>query len=244
MGRRDERSLKLRFHAQTAGCSLTWQQPYNNVVRTAIQALAAVLGGAQSLHTNSLDEAYALPGEHAVTMALRTQQVLAYESGVTKTADPLGGSYFLERLTLDREDGARDYMRRIDGMGGMIPAVEAGFPQPEIAAASYAYQKAVESQEKVIVGVNRFGAAEEEPIDVLKIDPGAGDHQARKLGDLRARRSGERVQASLDALRRAAEGTENTMPFIIDAVKSYCTLGEICEALRSVFGSYTEASVV
>jgi methylmalonyl-CoA mutase N-terminal domain/subunit len=243
-GAKDERSLKLRFHAQTAGCSLTWQQPYNNVVRTSIQALAAVLGGAQSLHTNSLDEAYALPSEHAVTLALRTQQVIAYESGITGAVDPLGGSYFLERLTLDLEAGARDVIRRIDEMGGMIPAIEAGFPQREIAASSYIYQKAVESQEKVIVGVNRFVAEDEEPIEILKIDPGASDHQARKLRDLRARRSGARVQASLDALCRAAEGTGNTMPFIIDAVKAYCTLGEICDALRSVFGSYTEASVV
>ncbi len=243
-GAKDEKSLKLRFHAQTAGCSLTWQQPYNNVARTSIQALAAVLGGAQSLHTNSLDEAYALPSEHAVTVALRTQQVIAHESGVTEVADPLGGSYFLERLTLDLEAGARDYIRRIDAMGGMIPAIEAGFPQREIAAASYAYQKAVESREKVIVGVNRFVADREEPIETLKIDPGAHEQQARKLRTLRARRSGARVQASLDALRRAAEGTENTMPFILDAVKSYATLGEICDALKSVFGGYTEASVV
>jgi methylmalonyl-CoA mutase N-terminal domain/subunit len=243
-GARDERSLKLRFHAQTAGCSLTWQQPYNNVVRTSIQALAAVLGGAQSLHTNSLDEAYALPSEHAVTIALRTQQVIAFESGVTEAVDPLGGSYFLERLTLDLEAGARDYIRRIDEMGGMIPAIEAGFPQREIAVASYAYQRAVESQEKVMVGVNRFVADREDPIEILKIDASAQEHQARKLRDLRARRSVERVRASLDALRRAAEGTENTMPFILDAVKAYCTLGEICDALRSVFGAYTESSVV
>jgi methylmalonyl-CoA mutase N-terminal domain/subunit len=243
-GAKDDRSLKLRFHAQTAGCSLTWQQPYNNVVRTSIQALAAVLGGAQSLHTNSLDEAYALPSEHAVTLALRTQQVIAYESGITAVADPLGGSYFLERLTLDMEAGARDTIRRIDEMGGMIPAIEAGFPQREIAASSYAYQKAVESREKVIVGVNRFVETQEDPIEVLKIDAGAHDGQVRKLRDLRARRSGAKVQASLDALRRAAEGTENTMPFIIDAVKSYCTLGEICDALRGVFGTYTEASFV
>ena len=243
-GAKDEKSLKLRFHAQTAGCSLTWQQPYNNVVRTSLQALAAVLGGAQSLHTNSLDEAYALPSEHAVTLALRTQQVIAYESGVTEAVDPLGGSYHLERLTLELEAGARDYIRRIDGMGGMIPAIEAGFPQSEIAAASYAYQRAVESGEKVIVGVNRFVAEQEDPIELLKIDAGAQEHQAGKLRELRARRSGERAQAALDALRRAAEGTANTMPLILDAVKAYCTLGEICEALRSVFGSYTEAPIV
>jgi methylmalonyl-CoA mutase N-terminal domain/subunit len=243
-GAQDEKSWKLRFHAQTAGCSLTWQQPYNNVVRTSIQALAAVLGGAQSLHTNSLDEAYALPSEHAVTIALRTQQVLAHESGVTSAVDPLGGSYFLERLTLDLEAGAHDYIRRIDEMGGMIPAIEAGFPQREIAAASYAYQKAVESQEKVIVGVNRFVAEHEDPIDLLKIGAGAEATQSAKLRSLRARRSQEKVQASLDALRHAAEGTVNTMPFILDAVKAYCTLGEICDALRSVFGTYTEASIV
>jgi methylmalonyl-CoA mutase N-terminal domain/subunit len=243
-GAKEERSLKLRFHAQTAGCSLTWQQPYNNVVRTSIQALAAVLGGAQSLHTNSLDEAYALPGEHAVTIALRTQQVIAQESGVTAAVDPLGGSYFLERLTLDLEAGARDYIRRIDAMGGMIPAIEAGFPQREIAMASYAYQKAVESREKVVVGVNRFVVNEEPPIDILKIDASAQDQQSLKLRKLRARRSSECVKRSLDALRRAAEGTENTMPFIVDAVKAYSTLGEICDALRSVFGAYTEASVV
>jgi methylmalonyl-CoA mutase N-terminal domain/subunit len=248
-GARDEKSMKLRFHAQTAGCSLTWQQPYNNVVRTSIQALAAVLGGAQSLHTNSLDEAYALPSEHAVTIALRTQQVIAYESGITEAVDPLGGSYFLERLTLDLEAGARDYIRRIDDMGGMIPAIEAGFPQREIAIASYAYQKAVESQEKVIVGVNRFVAdpgdlRDVDPIEILKIDARAQEHQSMKLRALRTRRSGMQVQSSLDALRRAAEGKENTMPRILDAVKAYCTLGEICDALRSAFGSYTEAPVV
>src|SRR5579871_452542 len=204
-GAASERSMKLRFHAQTAGCSLTWQQPYNNVVRTALQAMAAVLGGAQSLHTNSLDEAYALPSEQAVTIALRTQQVLAYESGVANAVDPLGGSYFLERLTLDLESGAHDYIRRIDDMGGMISAIEAGFPQREIAQASYAYQRAVEQQEKIIVGVNRFVAEKEEPIDLLKIDSQAQAHQARKLKSLRARRSAERVSHSLDALRRAAE---------------------------------------
>ncbi len=243
-GAKDERSWKLRFHAQTAGCSLTWQQPYNNVVRTSIQALAAVLGGAQSLHTNSLDEAYALPSEHAVTIALRTQQVIAHELGITEAVDPFGGSYFLERLTLDLEAGAHEYIRQIDRMGGMIPAIEAGFPQREIAMASYAYQKAVETGEKVIVGVNRFSADREDPIELLKIGAGAQEHQNRKLRSLRERRSGERVKGSLDALRRAAEGTQNTMPFILDAVKAYCTLGEICDALRDVFGSYTEASVV
>jgi methylmalonyl-CoA mutase N-terminal domain/subunit len=174
-GAANERSLKLRFHAQTAGCSLTWQQPYNNVTRTTIQALAAVLGGAQSLHTNSLDEAYALPGEHAVTLALRTQQVLAYESGVAGVPDPLGGSYFVEKLTLEVEAAAKDYIRRIDEMGGMLPAIEAGFPQTEVAAASYRYQREVEEGERVIVGVNRF-QSEERGIDVLRI----GEDAARR----------------------------------------------------------------
>ena len=240
-GARAERSLKLRFHAQTAGCSLTWQQPYNNVVRTALQALSAVLGGAQSLHTNSLDEAYALPSEHAVTIALRTQQVLAYETGVVNTPDPLGGSYFLEKLTLESEQAANDYIRQIDAMGGMIPAIEAGFPQSEIAAASYRYQRELESGERVQVGVNRF-QSEEHPIELLQIDESAGRHQAGKLAALRKRRDNGEVQKTLDALKRAAEGTVNTMPFLLDAVRAYATLGEICDALRGVFGTYQETT--
>jgi methylmalonyl-CoA mutase N-terminal domain/subunit len=238
-GAQSERSWKLRFHAQTAGCSLTWQQPYNNVVRTALQGLAAVLGGAQSLHTNSLDEAYALPGEHAVTIALRTQQVLAYETGIADTPDPLGGSYFLEKLTLESERAANDYIRRIDEMGGMIPAIEAGFPQQEIASASYRYQREVEAGERVIVGVNRF-QSDDQPIELLQIDETAFNHQASKLAALRKRRNSGQVQKSLDALKHAAEGAENTMPFILDAVRAYATLGEICDALRGVFGGYQE----
>ncbi|MGI8989810.1 MAG: acyl-CoA mutase large subunit family protein [Bryobacteraceae bacterium] len=241
-GAKSERSLKLRFHAQTAGCSLTWQQPYNNVVRTSLQAMAAVFGGAQSLHTNSLDEAYALPSEHAVTLALRTQQAIAFESGVTEAPDPLGGSYFVESMTLDMERGAREYIRRIDEMGGMIEAIERGFPQGEIADASYRYQRAIESGEKVLVGVNRFQASVEDPIEILQIDPTAEERQIRKLESLRARRGGAGVNAALDALRRAAEGTRNTMPCILDAVRAYATLGEICGALRDVFGSYRETS--
>ena len=238
-----ERSRKLRFHAQTAGCSLTWQQPYNNVARTALQALAAVLGGAQSLHTNSLDEAYALPGEHAVTIALRTQQVIAHESGVAATPDPLGGSFFLERLTLDMERAASDYIRRIDEMGGMIAAIEQGFPQTEIANASYEYQRAVEAGDKIIVGVNAF-PSEDHAIEILQIDRAAEEHQVKKLAALRARRDNDRVRKSLDALRRAAECAENTMPRILDAVRAYATLGEICDALRSVFGAYQEKTLV
>ena len=236
-----ERSQKLRFHAQTAGCSLTWQQPYNNVVRTALQALAAVVGGAQSLHTNSLDEAYALPSEHAVTIALRTQQVLAYESGVTQTPDPLGGSYFLEKLTLETEQAAQRYIEHIDGMGGMIAAIEAGFPQREIAAASYRYQREVESGERVIVGVNRFQSGGQ-PIELLQIDEASARQQSARLAALRQRRDNGRVSRSLDALRRSAEGRENTMPSILDAVRAYATLGEICDALRGVFGVYQETS--
>jgi methylmalonyl-CoA mutase, N-terminal domain len=238
-GAKSERSWKLRFHAQTAGCSLTWQQPYNNVVRTALQAMAAVLGGAQSLHTNSLDEAYALPGEHAVTIALRTQQILAYESGVVHTPDPLGGSYFLEKLTADSEAAANDYIRRIDEMGGMIAAVEAGFPQNEIASASYRYQKEIEAGERVIVGVNRF-QSDDQPIELLQIDETSGERQKRKLAALKQRRDNSAARKSLDALRRAAEGTENTMPYLLDAVRAYATLGEICDALRGVFGTYQE----
>ena len=243
-GAKEERSMKLRFHAQTAGCSLTWQQPYNNVVRTTLQALAAVLGGCQSLHTNSLDEAYALPAEHAVTLALRTQQVIAHESGVAAVADPLGGSFFLEKLTLDMEQAANDYIRRIDEMGGMIDAIERGFPQSEIADASYQYQRAVDAGERIIVGVNRFRAEGERPIEILRIPEAAERHQVAKLAALRARRSQEQVQKALDALRRAAEGPGNTMPCLLDAVRAYATLGEIAGALRDVFGTYQEKSIL
>jgi len=241
---KDEKSWKLRTHAQTAGCSLTWQQPYNNIVRTTLQALAAVLGGTQSLHTNSLDEAYALPSEHAVTIALRTQQVIAYESGIPDVPDPLGGSYFVESLTAEVEKRANDYIRRIDEMGGMIPAIERGFPQTEIANASYEYQHAIETGEQKIVGVNAFVEENEQPIELLQIDESSQHHQLDKLKALKSRRSNEKVAASLNALKRAAEGRENTMPFILDAVRAYATLGEICDAFRSVFGSYTETTVL
>lgn len=240
-GASSERSMKLRFHAQTAGCSLTWQQPYNNVVRTALQALSAVLGGAQSLHTNSLDEAYALPSEHAVTIALRTQQVLAYESGITAAPDPLGGSFFVEKQTVEMEEAANQYIRRIDNMGGMIPAIERGFPQSEIAAASYRYQCEVEAHERVIVGVNRF-QSEDQPIELLQIGEASERHQERKLDELRRRRDNSAVEKALDELRRAAEGTGNTMPYLLDAVRAYATLGEICDALRGVFGTYQETA--
>jgi methylmalonyl-CoA mutase N-terminal domain/subunit len=243
-GATDERSWKLRTHAQTAGCSLTWQQPYNNIVRTTLQALAAVLGGAQSLHTNSLDEAYALPSEHAVTVALRTQQVIAHESGIPEVPDPLGGSYFVESLTAEMEKLARDYIRRIDEMGGMIPAIERGFPQTEIANASYEYQHAIETGEQKIVGVNAFVEQNEQPIELLQIDESAGRRQLEKLAKLKSQRDNQHVQKSLGALRHAAEGSENTMPFILDAVRAYATVGEICDAFRSVFGSYVETAVL
>jgi methylmalonyl-CoA mutase N-terminal domain/subunit len=243
-GAKDERSWKLRFHAQTAGCSLTWQQPQNNIVRTAVQAMAAVMGGCQSLHTNSLDEAYALPSEHAVTVALRTQQVIAYETGITAEPDPLGGSYFVEQLTLDVEAAANAYIRAIDEMGGMIPAIERGYPQTEIANASYEFQHSVEMGESIIVGVNKFTEKDEKPIELLQIDETAERRQVEKLRSVKERRSSSAVEKALANLKKAAEGTENTMPFILDAVRAYATVGEIAGALGEVFGSYTETSVL
>jgi methylmalonyl-CoA mutase, N-terminal domain len=236
------RSSALRFHAQTAGCSLTAQQPYNNVVRTAVQALAAVMGGTQSLHTNSLDEAWALPTEFAATLALRTQQVLAHETGVANTVDPFGGSFFLESLTNEMEAAAWNYIRKIDEMGGMIPAIERGYPQREIAEASYMYQQAVDRKAKIIVGVNEF-KGEEKPIEVLRIDESVRERQSERLRKLRANRSNEEVTRQLAALRDAARGTENLMPHIFFAVKAYATLGEICDALREVFGTHEEVSI-
>ena len=239
---KNSRSWALRFHTQTAGCSLTAQQPYNNVVRTALQALAAVMGGTQSLHTNSLDEAWALPTEFAATIALRTQQIIAHETGVTNTVDPLGGSYFVETLTNEVERAAWDYMERIDAMGGMVAAIERGYPQREIAEASYRYQVAVDKKEKIIVGVNDF-VSEEKPLEILQIDETVAQRQAVRLRKLRAERSQAEVDRRLGALRSAAKGAENLMPFIFDAVKSYATLGEICDALRDVFGTYEEVAI-
>jgi methylmalonyl-CoA mutase N-terminal domain/subunit len=241
-GAKSPRSWALRFHAQTAGCSLTAQQPYNNVVRTALQALAAVLGGTQSLHTNSLDEAWALPTEFAATLALRTQQIIAHETGVANTADPLGGSYFVETLTNEVERGAWDYIHKIDALGGMVAAIERSYPQREIADASYRYQMAVDRKEKIIVGVNEF-VGEEKPIDVLQIGESVRASQTGRLRKLRAERSGDEVNRRLAALRRAAQGSENLMPHIYEAVKAYATLGELCAALRDVFGAYEEVAV-
>jgi methylmalonyl-CoA mutase N-terminal domain/subunit len=236
----DERSWKLRTHAQTAGCSLTWQQPYNNVVRTALQAMSAVLGGAQSLHTNSLDEAYALPSEQAVTIALRTQQVLAYESGAINTPDPLGGSYFVEKLTLDIEAAANDYIRRIDEMGGMVAAIEQAWPQREIEQRAYEYQRAIETKEKIIVGVNEFQVDEAPPTDLLRIDAALEKQQAARIAEVRQGRDAQKAAEATRALTAAATGTENLLPRIVDCVKSAVTVGEISDALRSVFGEHRE----
>ncbi|HEV2224782.1 MAG TPA: methylmalonyl-CoA mutase family protein, partial [Candidatus Acidoferrales bacterium] len=241
-GAKNARSWALRFHTQTAGCSLTAQQPYNNVVRTALQALAAVLGGTQSLHTNSLDEAWALPTEFAATVALRTQQIIAHESGVTNTVDPLGGSYFVETLTGEVERGAWDYIEKIDALGGMVNAIERAYPQREISEVSYRYQVEVDRKEKIIVGVNDF-VTKENPIETLQIDESVARGQAERLRKLRAERSGAEVDRRLNALRKAAEGEENLMPHIYDAVKAYATLGEICDALRDVFGIYEEVAI-
>jgi methylmalonyl-CoA mutase N-terminal domain/subunit len=241
-GAKNPRTWALRFHTQTAGCSLTAQQPYNNVVRTAIQALAAVLGGTQSLHTNSLDEAWALPTEFAATIALRTQQIIAHETGVTNTVDPLGGSYFVETLTNEVERGAWDYIEKIDAMGGMVAAIERSYPQREIAEASYKYQVAVDKKEKIIVGVNDYVAAEK-PLDILQIDESVARRQAERLSKLRADRSKAEVDRRLAALRKAAEGKDNLMPFLFDAVKAYATVGEVCDTLREVFGTYEEVAI-
>ena len=239
-GAAEERSWKLRFHTQTAGVSLTSQQPYNNVVRTAIQALAAVLGGTNSLHTNSLDEALALPTREAALLALRTQQLIACESGTANVTDPFGGSYFVERLTQDMEDGARDYFAQIDAMGGMVPAIEQGFPQREIAESAYRFHQAVEAGDKTIVGVNRHTNEMEAPIPTLSIDESVETQQVERLERLRDTRDTEQVSAALDRLRRAADGGENLMPILIDAARAYATVGEMCDALRSVWGEYEE----
>ena len=243
-GARSERSWKLRFHSQTAGVSLTAQQPYNNVVRTALQALAAVMGGTNSLHTNSLDEALALPTEAAATLALRTQQILAHESGVTSVVDPLGGSYFVERLTTEMEAEALATCDAIDRMGGMVEAIEQGFPQREIAESAYRYQQAVERKDRVIVGVNDFVQADEPPMEVLYIDEQASVTQLAKLDRLKKTRGAAAVERALDALRKAAETSANLMPPILDAVRAYATVGEMCDALRQVWGEYEEVPVI
>jgi len=239
-GSTNERTLKLRFHTQTAGVSLTVQQPLNNIVRVAIQALAGVFGGTQSLHTDAYDEALALPTDQAALIALRTQQIIAEETGVAHTIDPLGGSYFVEALTEKMENGARDYFRKIDSMGGMVAAIEKGFPQREIQDSAYKYQKAVERGDQIIVGVNKYEVENDSQIPTLAIDESVRDHQIERLDQARAKRDGGAVVNALEKLKRAAKSGENTMPATIEAVRAYATLGEICSALRDVYGVYEE----
>jgi methylmalonyl-CoA mutase, N-terminal domain len=241
---RDPRSWMLRTHAQTAGVSLTAQQPLNNIARTALQALAAVLGGCQSLHTNSMDETYALPTEGAVTVALRTQQIIADESGVANTVDPLGGSYFVEALTDRMEDEASAYIRKIDELGGMLAAIDLGYPMREIADASYRYQQQLERREKVIVGVNEFAQPEAAPIPTLTVDPEVERRQVERLRRVRTTRDQAVARRALDALRRISEQGGNTMPAIVDAVQARVTMGEICDVFRQVFGEYREQAVL
>jgi len=238
-GAKNPRSMWLRFHTQTSGVSLMAQQPYNNVIRVAIQALAGVLGGTQSLHTNSLDETYALPSEKAVTIALRTQQIIAHESGVINCIDPLGGSYFIEKLTSEMEKEAKDYIKKIDDMGGMVKAIELGFPQKEIADSAYWYQQAVEKKEKLIVGVNAF-EMEHEPIPLLDINETVAKQQLARLKEIKKTRNNSQVRERLRDLKKAAEGDINLMPFILKCVKAYATLGEIMDSLKEVFGEYKE----
>jgi methylmalonyl-CoA mutase N-terminal domain/subunit len=238
------RSWQLRFHAQTAGVSLTAQQPYNNVVRTALQAMAAVLGGTQSLHTNALDEALALPTEEAATLALRTQQIIAHETGVTELADPLGGSYYLESLTNQLEEEALAYFERIDAMGGMVPAIEHGYPQREIAESAYRAQQAIETKEQVIVGVNDFVESGGEAVGTLYIDETAGQRQLARLEELRKRRSAATVRKALAALQAGASAGANTMPLLLDAARAYATVGEMCDSLREVWGEYIETPLI
>ena len=237
-GARNPKSWMMRFHAQTGGSTLTAQQPDNNVVRVTLQALAAVLGGTQSLHTNSRDEALALPTEASVRIALRTQQIIAYESGAAETPDPLAGSYYVESLTDRIEEEASVYLKKIDEMGGAVCAIEEGYVQREIQDAAYAYQRQIESGERVVVGLNRFQAEEGRPEGLLKLDPAIGERQCAALGELRARRDEVRVRAALRAIDATARGDANLMQPILEAVRSYATLGEICDALRAVFGEY------
>ena len=239
-GAKDERSLKLRFHTQTAGCSLTAQEPENNIVRTTLEALAAVMGGTQSLHTNSMDEVLALPTEKSVKIALRTQQVIAHESGVGNTIDPLAGSYFVEALTEQMEAEEKKYFEKIDHLGGVLAAIDKGFFQQEIADAAFSYQQEVDRGERIVVGVNRFTGSEKMQIELLKIDPAIEQKQVGRLKELRARRDNDAVRRSLEQLRRTAGGRENLVPKILEAVKVYATEGELVAALKEVFGEHKE----
>ena len=240
LGAKKRRSMLMRFHTQTAGCSLTAQQPEINIVRVTMQALAAVLGGTQSLHTNSMDEALALPSEKAVRIALRTQQIIAEESGVANTVDPVGGSYYVEWLTDKMEEECYKYWDRVDKLGGVIPAIEKGFFQREIAKASYKYQKEIDDKKRTVIGVNEYKL--DEPIDIplLKMDEKGEERQIKRLNKLRKDRNNQKVDRNLERLRKAAEGDKNLMPYILDCVHSYATLGETCQVLRDVFGEYEE----
>ncbi|MDQ7778573.1 MAG: methylmalonyl-CoA mutase family protein [Planctomycetota bacterium] len=240
---KDPRSWLLRFHTQTAGCSLTAEQPENNIVRTAFEGMSAVLGGTQSLHTNSMDETHALPTEKAVKIALRTQQIIACETGVTNTADPLAGSYFIESLTTRLEEEAEEYFKRVDDLGGVVPAIERGFFQREIAAAAYKYQRDIETKDHIIVGLNDFVDSEAPDIELLRIDPKVEEDQVKELKELRGTRDNMKVKASLDAIRKAAKSTANVMPPILDAVRCYTTEGEIIQVLKEEFGEYREPPI-
>jgi len=242
---RSPRSMWMRMHVQTSGCTLTAQQPLNNIVRTTIQALAAVVGGTQSLHTNSFDEALCLPTEEAVRVALRTQQIIAHESGATNTVDPLAGSYYVEELTNEMETKAMEYIQKIDDMGGAIPAIEKGFFQHEIADSAYRYQREVDEKKRIIVGVNEYAIKEEEcPIELLRVDPRVEEEQVARVQKLKRERDNKKVKEALGRLDHAAEKNENLMPTIIEAVKAYVTLGEITEVLRKVYGEYKELIVI
>jgi methylmalonyl-CoA mutase N-terminal domain/subunit len=243
-GARNPRSMMIRFHTQTAGCTLTAQQPKNNIVRVAFQALSAVLGGTQSLHTNSMDEALCLPSEEAVQIALRTQQLIAYETGVTDTVDPMGGSYYVESLTREIYERAEEYIRKIDEMGGAVEAIEQGFIQREIQESAYKYQREIEKDERVVVGVNRLQTVEERPTNLLRVDPEVRVAQIERLKRLKSKRDDQKVRETLANLKVGAEGRDNLMPLILDAVKAYGTLGEICDVLREVFGEYQQVNTL
>ena len=243
-GAKSPKSLMLRFHTQTAGCTLTAQQPRNNVMRVTLQALSAVLGGTQSLHTNSMDEAFSLPSEGAVQTALRTQQVIAYESGVPDTVDPLGGSFYVEHLTDEIEKRAQAYLDRIDKDGGAVATIEQGFIQKEIQESAYAYQRSVEKGDQIVVGLNKFEQQEAPPTNLMRVDPGVRKSQTDRLKELKQRRDGVAVTTALERLKTCAQGTDNLMPYIMEAVKSYATLGELCDTLREVFGEYKAVSTL
>ena len=241
---KNPKSMMIRFHTQTAGCTLTLQQPKNNIVRVAFQAMSAVLGGTQSLHTNSMDEALCLPSEEAVQIALRTQQLIAYETGVTDTVDPLAGSYYVEALTKEIFERAEEYINKIDEMGGAVPAIEQGYIQREIQESAYKYQLDIEKDERIVVGLNRFQVEEEKPTNLLRVDPAVREAQIKRLKGLKSERDNEKVNKSLSDLKQIAQGDDNLMPYILDAVKAYASLGEICNVLREVFGEYQQVSTL